>query len=146
MQPTPCRLVATEAKNALKTESVDTVLLARYVPHCLEPDAQWLPSTFEDCARNHRSLVLARGASQLLACRRPCLAPHRILGTRTRQASELEQDRMRRPPRLETTGRTLGSYVGNQRLRWEVSLALSCICLNNESEVDTPLLYIKIGL
>jgi hypothetical protein len=58
MKPTPCRMVTTQPKNPLQTQSAGTILLARDKPYCQKPCTEGLMRSVKQCPCNHGSLPL----------------------------------------------------------------------------------------
>lgn len=59
VQPLPCSIVASEAKNSLQPKGTGPMLLTRDEPHRQKPDTKWFVRFMEQCTSRNRSLVLA---------------------------------------------------------------------------------------
>lgn len=59
VQPLPCSIVASEAKNSLQPKGAGPMLLTRDEPHRQKPDTKWFMRFMEQCTRRNRSLALA---------------------------------------------------------------------------------------
>jgi hypothetical protein len=73
VQPSPCRLVATQPKDTFQTQSACSVLLAGYKPYCQKPCFQRDPRSLEYRTRRDRDIFATIPTMQVPSFRYPRL-------------------------------------------------------------------------
>src|SRR3989339_982020 len=73
MKPTPRCLVASKAKNTLKSQSISTKFLARYVPDRLKPQLKRLSCSLKDSSGSNRYTVSAGCTTNQICSHFPAL-------------------------------------------------------------------------
>lgn len=65
VQPGPCRLVTTKARDTHQPKSISSSFLTGDIPSCLEPSSKRLAGPLKNCASRHRCLSLTGRAPDL---------------------------------------------------------------------------------